>query len=281
MHKSKNTPNYKLTLTNEQVVDVIHRGNVTYTDIGNVWIQLLHQKWNVDAIVCTGECQKHLVFAEVKKGFFHRTKKVPEKFVKSIQLSVFYREHPDADPALWKQHEAEMGKALHGMLTERNIFPEFAQFLFCTPDEMEYWHLRQYGNDRYDILREKLKNLDVPVDSNVQYSIRFESFDKLAMWHIYAGTRGAVEFHLKKKFAGRVGVKVYGPPEGHYVVLDSKEFLDDLEANTAEYEQTLQEIKQITMQKDLWGSMELCGYRAVFCTWDSLTPEQHFHLLRD
>lgn len=281
MHKQENVPNYKITLTNEHVVDVIHKGSVTYTDIGTKWIQLLREKWNVDAIVCTGECHKHLVFTEVKKGLFQRPKRVPEKFVKCIQLSIFYRERPDADPTLWKQQEAEMGQALSDMLTERNMLPEFAQFLFCTPDEMEYWHLHQYGNDRYDVLREKLKNLDVPVDPDIQYKISFESFDKLAMWHIYAGTRGAVESHLKKKFAGCVGIKVYGPSEGHYVVLDSKEFLDAFKADTASYEQALQEIKQITKQKDRWGSVDLCGYRAIFCTWDSLTPEQHFHLLRD
>jgi hypothetical protein len=276
-----NIPNHVIALTDRPVTEVIHQGNVTYTEIGAEWIRLLHEKWRVDAIVCMGECHTELVFQEVKNGLFGRTKKKPEKFIKIAQLTVYYRQRPDIDPTLWMLQQTEMGQALFDLLTKRNMLPEFPHFLSCTPDETEYWQLHRYKNDKYAVLREKKEQLDIPTDPQIQYSIHFESFDALALWHIYASTRGAVEFHLKKKFAGRVGVKVYGPSEGHYIVLDSREFLDTFTADAASYEQAVQEIRQITKQKDLWGALALCGYRAIFCTWDSLTPEQHFHLLRD
>ncbi len=264
----------KVPLTNESIVSIIHTGRVTHSDVCEDWINELKLKWHVDAVACYGESICYLVFDKQKKRFAKRETLIPKCLVNELCITVYYRMISPEDYARSQESCADMGKELLALLDKHCITPQFARIL--TLEERQYFGIQDTDREWREKWERGVQKLSISPEPQLKININLQPFESLAMWHIYADTRVSVEKYFHNRFFPRVGVKVYHDESTHYIIFDSKEFLDDFRADGKLSHDTMFEVLEMVKQKDVWHAIDICGYKTVLQTMDGLTPEQRW-----
>ena len=271
-------PNFKVPLTNESIVSIIHTGHATHSKACEEWINVLKTRWNVDIIACYGESISYLSFAKQKKRFSKIETLIPESMINDLCITMYYRMTYPEDYTRSQQNYTEIDKEFLAVLEKHSITPQFVRVL--TLDERRYFGIQDTDRNWRDVWSQSVQKLQISPVPQLQVRIYMKPFETLVMLHLYGDTRALVEKYFQHRFADKVRVRVFQDESTHYIIFDSKEFLDQLISDKDLYDDVKSAILNIVKKKDLWNAVEVCGYHTVFQTMDGLSNEQRWVCMR-
>lgn len=254
-----------MNLTNCDITQIIHTGIVDHSPLAVEFINEVKQRYDLEIVACYLDTSQILYF-DNELIPSHKTDLENTQLVNSLCLTLYVRDlrHDDID-SFKKEYGDILLKLFKNIVKADNESIEFVRTF--SPEEMRYYGWLNKKIDDWD--RTKIIYPKSPiVERDV---LLVHSFDQLALWHILNEVK-------------KCGENIYcGWDENNntpnlFIILPEKHF-DLFNEN---YKKALvNKLLNHMHSLDKYNVVKDESFNPIFTTWDSLTEEKKFSLLRD
>lgn len=278
-----------IPLTKDEIVSVIHSGTVEQSELAEVFISAVKQELGLEIFACYASSHERMVIPPPKPSkiprlaLFRRRREetLPSDpdFEDSLHLSIYVRDSwLHLKSLMTEEMKQKILAIFERTLAEHHVEVSYPRLF--TPQEDEYDGFcgkRGSERDQSKIIQPKR----APIKRS---SLSVDSFEGLALWHIYSDSCNSISNFLKEREQDYPSIRVccgWDEKKGqeciHLCFALRSELINFLIRPDAP--RIKEECVRRVQKHDLWGLVTPESYAPILKVWSELDDEEKFRLL--
>lgn len=249
---------------------IIRGGHISQSPFSEAFIKAVESKLNVDIVACYVQTGEFNTFSNGKPT---------EDFVDEVLVTFYARESSLKSIQARDSINEEIESIFWN--TVQSFGLQWSYTRVYSSEELAYYGFANSPRQQWNV--EKIqKPILLPRKSFV---VKFESFDRLALYHLLSDKVASVGKYIRQTYG--VNVKIYVgffnyPPHiaTHFIVFDTQKEYDHF-LSLAHPNTVLSAIRDILKVYDCWNVLNTCSYFPQYRVWHKLSGEEKMCLMRE